>query len=131
MCICSNFLRFFRITREFRFILRYFRNLKFNGFFIFTRIFFVFLSYFVRNFYAHQNAPFCIVVRGTCSTSISTLQTRLLLSTVIRLIFANTIKLEYSIVPITLLYSITSVWHTPSWYVQQYNGLHGVNAISH
>jgi hypothetical protein len=57
------------------FILRYFRNLKFNGFSILTRIFLfswtssgIFLSFF-REHCAHQNAPLCLFfmlcVQGT------------------------------------------------------------------
>ena len=64
-------------------ILRYFRNLRFNGFSILTRKFLfswtswgIFLSVFVCEYCAHQNAPFmpslCVLsVRGTpCTGSV-------------------------------------------------------------
>jgi hypothetical protein len=62
------------------FILRYFRNLRFNGFSILIRKFLfswtswgIFLSFFVCEYGAHQNAPFmpsvCVLsVRGTPCT---------------------------------------------------------------
>jgi hypothetical protein len=51
---------YFRITHEFLFVLRSFRNLKFNGFFILMRIFLFrnIPELFVCEYWAHQYAPF-------------------------------------------------------------------------
>ncbi len=73
------------------FILRYFRNLKFNGFSILTRIFSwissgIFLSFFVREYWlCTSNAPFmpllCVLSeRGTCTPCTGSVRTMFVLS---------------------------------------------------